>query len=73
MTKNRVAGLFLIVLGLHFAREIHKGFIEGNMTMSAIAPAYLDKNPILFWINTCMMVAAATMCVLFGIYALITG
>lgn len=68
---NKIAGLFLVVCGLWFARFTYRGVKAGNMTMSAIAPAYRDKQPLFFWAYTGLGVVGALIGVIAGLFALL--
>jgi hypothetical protein len=67
---NAVAGIVLIACGLWGVRFTYRGFRDGNMTMSAIAPAYRDKQPIFFWLYTCLGVAFACLGLVGGLFAI---
>lgn len=65
-----VAGILLIASGLYAAHFTYRGFKDGNMTMSAIAPAHRDKQPIAFWFYTALGIGFSCLGLIGGVMTL---
>lgn len=70
MADSRWWGIPLILFGLFFARTTYTGFRDGNTTMSPIAPAHRDKNPISFWYFGCIQIGYTALGLVGGAFAL---
>ena len=70
--NDRWAGLLLMALGAWAGWMAYSGFREGNTTLSALAPAHRDKQPINFWFCFCLLIAMTVMCVIGGLMAAIS-
>jgi uncharacterized membrane protein YidH (DUF202 family) len=66
MTLQNV-GVFFIALGLLCGWMAYRGYKGGNMTLSAIAPAYRDKQPINFWVCMGVMLTVTAVFLIVGV------